>query len=106
MVCARCSRKRSTPPSPKGSRRASTSPISGGYWECDRGHVAIRLTLALTFFNFLGANAARVLLTLYALELDAPASAVGVIGGVLYLLRLLVSWPIGAVADRRGSPGA
>src|SRR4030065_411658 len=95
MVCARCSRKRSTPPSPKGSRRASTSPISGGYGECDRGHVAIRLTLALTFFNFLGANAARVLLTLYALELDAPASAVGVIGGVLVLFPLLLSVAVG-----------
>jgi MFS family permease len=67
--------------------------------------VAIRLTLALTFFNFLGANAARVLLTLYALELDAPASAVGVIGGLLYLFPLLLSWPIGALADRRGSRG-
>ena len=67
--------------------------------------MAIRLTLALTFFNFLGANAARVLLTLYALELDAPASAVGVIGGLLYLFPLLLSWPIGALADRRGSRG-
>jgi len=67
--------------------------------------VAIRLTLALTFFNFVGANAARVLLTLYALELDAPASAVGVIGGLLYLFPLLLSWPIGALADRRGPRG-
>jgi len=67
--------------------------------------VAIRLALALTFFNFVGANAARVLLTLYALELDAPASAVGVIGGLLYLFPLLLSWPIGALADRRGARG-
>lgn len=67
--------------------------------------MAIRLTLALTFFNFVGANAARVLLTLYALELDAPASAVGVIGGLLYLFPLLLSWPIGALADRRGARG-
>lgn len=67
--------------------------------------MAIRLALALTFFNFVGANAARVLLTLYALELDAPASAVGVIGGLLYLFPLLLSWPIGALADRRGARG-
>jgi len=67
--------------------------------------VAIRLALALTFFNFVGANAARVLLTLYALELGAPASAVGVIGGLLYLFPLLLSWPIGALADRRGARG-
>ena len=38
--------------------------------------MAIHLTLALTFFNFVGSNAARVVLTLYALELGAPASAV------------------------------
>jgi MFS family permease len=67
--------------------------------------MAIHLTLALTFFNFVGANAARVLLTLFALELDAPASAVGVIGGLLYLFPLLLSWPIGALVDRRGSCG-
>ncbi|MGH8660334.1 MAG: MFS transporter [Burkholderiales bacterium] len=67
--------------------------------------MAIRLTLALTFFNFVGANAARVLLTLYALELGAPVSAVGVIGGLLYLFPLLLSWPVGALTDRRGARG-
>ncbi|HSN39804.1 MAG TPA: MFS transporter [Burkholderiales bacterium] len=65
----------------------------------------IYLTLALTFFNFVGANAARVVLTLYALELDAPASAVGVLGGLLYLFPLLLSWPIGMLADRAGARG-
>ena len=63
----------------------------------------IRLTLALTFFNFVGSNAARVLLTLYALELDAPASAVGLLGGLMYLFPLLLSWPVGALADRMGA---
>ncbi len=67
--------------------------------------MAINLTLALTFFNFTGANAARVLLTLYALELDAPASAVGILGGLLYLFPLLLSWPIGVLADRAGGRG-
>jgi MFS family permease len=67
--------------------------------------VAIHLTLALTFFNFVGSNAARVLLTLYALELGAPAYAVGVIGGLLFLFPLLLSWPIGALADRVASRG-
>jgi len=65
--------------------------------------VPINLTLALTFFNFVGANAARVVLTLYALELDAPASAVGVLGGLLYLFPLLLSWPIGVLVDRTGA---
>lgn len=67
--------------------------------------MAIHLTFALTFFNFVGANAARVVLTLYALELDAPVSAVGVLGGLLFLFPLLLSWPIGALADRVGARG-
>lgn len=65
----------------------------------------IRFTLALTYFNFVGANASRFVLTLFALELDAPAYAVGLIGGLLYLFPLLLSWPIGALADRRGARG-
>jgi MFS family permease len=64
--------------------------------------VAIRLALALTFFNFVASAAARVVLTLYALELGAPASSVGVLGGLLFLFPLLLSWPIGAAADRTG----
>ena len=67
--------------------------------------MTIHLTLALTFFNFVGANAARVVLILYALELGAPASAVGVLGGLLFLFPLLLSWPIGALADRTGARG-
>ena len=65
----------------------------------------INLTLALTFFNFTGANAMRVLITLYALEIGAPASAVGVLGGLLYLFPLLLSWPIGVLVDRAGARG-
>ena len=67
--------------------------------------MAIHLTLALTFFNFVGSNAARVVLTLYALELGAPASAVGVLGGLLFLFPLLLSWPVGVLADRTGARG-
>ncbi|MCC6532660.1 MAG: MFS transporter [Burkholderiales bacterium] len=68
----------------------------------DRSQAAIYLTLALTLFNFIGTSAARVVLTLYALDLGAPASAVGVLGGLLFLFALLLSWPIGAAADRSG----
>lgn len=67
--------------------------------------MAIHLALGLTFFNFVGANAARVVLTLYALELGAPASAVGLLGGLLFLFPLLLSWPIGALSDRTGARG-
>jgi len=65
----------------------------------------VYLTLALTFFNFTGSNAARVLLTLYALELDASASQVGLLGGLLFLFPLLLSWPVGVLADRKPARG-
>jgi len=64
--------------------------------------VAIYLSLALTFFLFTGLNAARVLLTLYSLELGASASVVGLLGSLFYLFALLLSWPVGALADRAG----
>ena len=67
--------------------------------------MAIHLTLALTFFNFATSSAARIVLTLYALELGAPPSVVGVIGGLLFLFPLLLSWPIGMLADRVASRG-
>jgi len=65
--------------------------------------VAIVLTLALTFINFVSVNAARVVVTLYALTLGAPASAVGIIGGLFFVFPLLLSWPIGAMCDRLGA---
>jgi MFS family permease len=46
-----------------------------------------------------------VVLTLYALELGAPASSVGLLGGLLFLFPLLLSWPIGAATDRLGARG-
>jgi MFS family permease len=67
--------------------------------------VPIVLALTLCFFNFVGFNAARVVLTLYALDLGAPSSAVGVLGGMFYLFPLLLSWPIGSAADRYGARG-
>jgi MFS family permease len=67
--------------------------------------VGIRLTLALSLLNFVGQTGARVVLTLYALELGAPAYAVGLIGGLLFLFPLLLSWPVGKLADRRGARG-
>jgi MFS family permease len=65
--------------------------------------VAITLSFALTFFLFTGFGAARIVLTLYALELGASASVVGALGALFYLFALLLSWPIGALADRAGA---
>lgn len=62
----------------------------------------IYLTHALFFLSFVSINAARIVLTLFALTLGASSSAVGVLGGMFYLFPLLLSWPIGAAADRYG----
>lgn len=67
--------------------------------------MAIPFTLALVFLSFVGVNAARVVLTLYALTLDATPATVGVLGGMFYVFPLLLSLPIGAMADRRGARG-
>jgi MFS family permease len=64
--------------------------------------VAIPFALTLAFIAFVALNAARVVLTLYALTLGAPASSVGVLGGMFYIFPLLLSWPIGATSDRIG----
>ncbi|MBX3665436.1 MAG: MFS transporter [Burkholderiales bacterium] len=65
----------------------------------------IYLTLALTFFNFTGNNAMRVLLTLYALHLGASATTVGLIGGLLFVFPVLLSWFVGGLADRKAARG-
>ncbi len=65
----------------------------------------VRLTIALAFFNFIGLVSARVVLSLYALDLGAPASAVGVLAGMFYLFPLLLSMTVGSWADQRGPRG-
>ena len=67
--------------------------------------MAIALTLWLDFFNFVAATAARVLFTLFALHLGASASEVGLLGGLLFVFPLLLSWPVGAMVDRLGARG-
>ena len=61
------------------------------------------LTFSLMLFGFGSISSARVALSLYALELGASASAVGVLAGLLYVFPLLISWPVGRYADRVGS---
>jgi MFS family permease len=61
------------------------------------------LTFALMLFGFASISSARVALSLFALDLGASASAVGMLVGALYLFPLLISWPVGRYADRLGS---
>jgi len=54
-------------------------------------------------FGFASISSARVALSLYALDLGASPSAVGMLVGALYVFPLLISWPVGRYADRLGS---
>jgi MFS family permease len=54
-------------------------------------------------FGFGSISSSRVALSLYALDLGASASAVGVLMGSLYVFPLLASWPVGRYADRVGA---
>lgn len=61
------------------------------------------LTFALAFCGFVNMTAARVVLSLYALDLGAQAYAVGILIAMFYIFPLLLSWSVGALADRFGS---
>src|SRR5215212_1692362 len=54
-------------------------------------------------FGFGSISSARVAFSLYALQLGASASAVGIVVGTLYIFPLLISWPVGRYSDRVGS---
>ncbi len=58
------------------------------------------LTFAFAFLGFTCISAARVVLSLYALDLGAQPFAVGVLVAMFYAFPLLISWPIGALSDR------
>lgn len=61
------------------------------------------LTYALALFCYSNVNAARVLLSLYALSLGAQPSAVGLLFATYFVFPLVLSWPIGKFSDRVGS---
>jgi len=65
--------------------------------------VAIPTALAIAFFAYIGVSAGRIVVSLFALHLGASASMVGLLGGMFYVFPLLLSWPIGLLADRFGS---
>ena len=60
------------------------------------------LLFAIAFFGFVAIAAARVVVSLYALDLGAEPFVIGVLISMLYVFPLLLSWPIGALADRVG----
>jgi len=61
------------------------------------------LTFALMLFCFSSISAARVILSLFALNLGAQPSAVGILFATFYAFPLVLSWPVGVLSDRAGS---
>jgi MFS family permease len=64
--------------------------------------MALPLVFAITLVGFIGVNASRVVLQLYALELGASPTEVGILIALYYVCPLLLSWPAGTWGDRYG----
>ncbi len=64
--------------------------------------MALYLVFAITFIGFVGVNASRVVLQLYALDLHASPTQVGLLIALYYVCPLLLSWPAGTWGDRHG----
>jgi MFS family permease len=68
-----------------------------------RYRTLLLLIFVHTFFSFVMVNSARVLFSLYALELGAEAFSIGTIGAMLYVLPLFLVWSVGMMFDRFGA---
>ena len=60
-------------------------------------------TMLLTAVIYVAINGSRLALPLYALHLGSPAYAIGLIAALLWIFPLLISWPVGRLADRLGT---
>lgn len=65
--------------------------------------MSVNFIFALSFFNMVGVRAARVVLTLYAINLGAQPLAVGVLAATFAVFPTLLSWLSGRLSDRFGS---
>src|SRR5688572_6694910 len=65
--------------------------------------MSVRFVYLLMFANVLNMSAGRVLLTLYALELGAPAFYIGLLAATFAIFPALLSWLSGRLSDRFGS---
>ena len=64
--------------------------------------MSIYLTFALSLFAFTAALSTRLLVTLLALGQGATAATVGLLASVLAICPLVLSIPVGFMADRFG----
>ena len=60
-------------------------------------------TMLFTLVSYIPVNGSRLALPLYALHLDAPAWAVGLVSALLWVFPLIASLPLGRLADRYGT---
>lgn len=60
-------------------------------------------TMLFTLVSYIPVNGSRLALPLYALHLQAPTWAVGLVAALLWVFPLLVSLPLGRLADRHGT---
>jgi len=65
----------------------------------------ILLTLTTAVFAFSAVTAARMQLSLFALDLGAQPAEVGILYAAQFAFPLVLSWPIGRWSDRIGSRG-
>src|SRR5471032_748433 len=64
--------------------------------------MALYLIFAITLIGFIAVNTSRVVLQLYALDLGASPTEVGLLVALYYVCPLLLSWPAGSWGDRYG----
>ena len=65
--------------------------------------MSVRFVTVLLFFNMTGVHAARMLLTLYAIELGARPVVIGILAAAFGVIPILFSWLSGRLSDRFGS---
>lgn len=65
--------------------------------------MALYFVFAITFLGFIYLSAARVVLTLFALQLGAEPFAVGMLAATIFIFPLMLSWAVGTLSDRWGS---
>ena len=67
--------------------------------------MALYLIFSVTLIGFIGVNASRVVLQLFALDLGASPTEVGMLVALYYVCPLFLSWPAGTWGDRYGPRG-
>jgi MFS family permease len=65
--------------------------------------MSVRFVIALALFNMTSVRAGRVLITLYALYLDASPLEIGLLATSFSVIPLLLSWASGRWSDRFGA---